>query len=202
MVAYPLGDGDALPQEDAGRPHQPLQHRVSLHRRGLRRVQHVLGVPCAGAWSARAWLPILRVEQASAARGGASRDPLLLLLLLPGGISQPCCTLGSRRSGVLVQLPMAGGCPRAAGHAWPRGRLAGADRGAATGDLRFLWNIWGYAGQARGGGGGVGAAPACIILRIILRSAALLQMWAAAQLLPSPADFLRGHAESPAPTVP
>lgn len=32
------------------------------------------------------------------------------------------------------------------------GGLAGADRGAATEDLRFLWNIWGYAGQARGGG--------------------------------------------------
>lgn len=32
------------------------------------------------------------------------------------------------------------------------GGLAGADRRAATGDLRFLWNIWGYAGQARGGG--------------------------------------------------
>lgn len=83
--------------------------------------------------------------------GGPSRDPLLLLLL-PHEVSQPCRTLGSRRSGVLVQLPMAGGCPRAAGHAWPRGGLAGADRGAATEDLRFLWNIWGYAGQARGGG--------------------------------------------------
>lgn len=74
------------------------------------------------------------------------------------------------------------------------GGLAGADRGAATEDLRFLWNIWGYAGQARGGG--------CRARVHNPPDYFPLQMWAAAQLFPSPAASLRGHAGSPARTVP
>lgn len=134
MPAPPAPAAPSIPASGGSAP-RPARPRGPL-RRSLE-CPSVASHPASGAGVSR--------------EGGRSRDPLLLLPL-PGGVSQPCCTLGSRRSGVLVQLPMAGGCPRAAGHAWPRGGLAGADRGAATGDLSFLWNIWGYAGQARGGG--------------------------------------------------
>lgn len=110
-VTYPLGDGDALPQEDTGRPHQPLQHRVSLHLGCLCRVQHVLRVPCAGAWSARAWLPILRVEQASAARGGQAGTPSSSSSSSPAGCHSPAVPWRAAAQGSWCSCPWLGAAP-------------------------------------------------------------------------------------------
>lgn len=63
---YQLGDGDALAEEDAGRPHQPVQHRVVLQRRRLRGLRRLLGL--LGAGGAAALPPVLRAEPAGNGR--------------------------------------------------------------------------------------------------------------------------------------
>lgn len=71
-LTYQLCDGNALPEEDARRPHKPVQHRVALQRRRLRSLCQLLAV--LGTGGAGALLPVLRAEPEGSRKPSAAPE--------------------------------------------------------------------------------------------------------------------------------